>query len=97
MSEPHVVPIKLYYGVFATLLALTGLTVAISFVDLGAFNTVAALSIAVIKGLLVLLYFMHLRWSSRLTWIFFAAGLFWLFLLIGGTMDEILTRSWTGR
>jgi cytochrome c oxidase subunit 4 len=42
----------------------------------------------------VILYFMHIRYSDRLTWVFVAAGFFWLLILIGGTMDDLLTRNW---
>lgn len=55
-------------------------------------NNVAAITIAVGKALLVILYFMHVRYSDRLTWVFVGAGFFWLVILIGGTMDDVLTR-----
>jgi cytochrome c oxidase subunit 4 len=91
-SEPHV-SIRTYALVFLALLVLTGLTTAIAFLDLGgSINTMAALAIAVGKALLVILYFMHVRYSDRLTWVFAAAGFFWLLILIGGTMDDVLTR-----
>ena len=91
-SEP-VVSIRTYALVFLALLVLTGLTTAIAFLDLGGgINTTVALAIAVGKALLVILYFMHVRYSDRLTWVFAAAGFFWLLILIGGTMDEVLTR-----
>ena len=81
--------------VFATLLALTLLTVGIAFLDLGGYlNTVVALTIAVCKALLVLLFFMHVRYSSRLTWVCVGAGVFWLVLLLSLTMSDYLTRSW---
>jgi cytochrome c oxidase subunit 4 len=53
---------------------------------------VAALVIAVAKSTLVVLYFMHLRYSGRLTWVFAGAGVFWLLILLGGTMDDVITR-----
>jgi cytochrome c oxidase subunit IV len=91
-SEP-VVSVRIYALVFLTLLVLTSLTTAIAFVDLGgAWNNVVALTIAVAKALLVILYFMHVRYSDKLTWVFAAAGFFWLLILIGGTMDDVLTR-----
>jgi cytochrome c oxidase subunit 4 len=84
---------KTYALVFLTLLVLTALTTAIAFVDLGGgWNNVVALTIAVGKALLVILYFMHVRYSDRLTWVFVGAGFFWLLILIGGTMDDVLTR-----
>jgi len=91
-SEP-VVSIRTYALVFFTLLVLTALTTAIAFFDLGGeINSAVALAIAVGKALLVILYFMHVRYSDRLTWVFAGAGFFWLLILIGGTMDDVLTR-----
>ena len=66
MSE-HVVPLKTYIGVFLALMALTALTTGVAYIDLGALNTVAALTIAVVKMLLVILYFMHARYATGLT------------------------------
>lgn len=86
-------PLKLHATVFGTLLLLTALTVLAASIDLGPWNTVAALGIASIKASLVLLYFMHLRWSHRLTWVFAAAGLFFLVLLITLTLSDFLTRD----
>lgn len=83
-----------YFGVFAALLVLTALTVAVAYVDLGPVNTVVALTIAVIKGLLVMLFFMHLRDSEKLVWLYAGAGFVWLALLIGLTMSDILSRAW---
>ncbi|HEX9145065.1 MAG TPA: cytochrome C oxidase subunit IV family protein [Candidatus Binatia bacterium] len=83
-----------YLIVWFSLIALTVTTTAIAFIDLGAeWNTVVALVIAVGKALLVILYFMHLRYSERLTWIFAGAGFFWLLILLGGTLDDVLTRQ----
>jgi cytochrome c oxidase subunit 4 len=91
-SEP-VVSVTVYAVVFLALLILTTLTTAIAFIDLGgAWNNAVALTIAVAKALLVILYFMHVRYSDKLTWVFAAAGFFWLLILIGGTMDDVLTR-----
>ena len=91
-SEP-VVSVRTYALVFFTLLVLTALTTAIAFFDLGGeINSAVALAIAVGKALLVILYFMHVRYSDRLTWVFAGAGFFWLLILIGGTMDDVLTR-----
>ena len=91
-SEP-VVSVRTYALVFFTLLVLTALTTAIAFFDLGGeINSAVALAIAVGKALLVILYFMHVRYSDRLTWVFAGAGFFWLLILIGGTMDDVITR-----
>jgi cytochrome c oxidase subunit 4 len=93
MSQP-VVARSLYYRVFGILLGLTLLTVGIARLDLGPLNSIIALTIATAKALLVLLFFMHLRYSSGLTWIVLGAGVFWLVLLITGTLHDYLTRGW---
>jgi cytochrome c oxidase subunit IV len=93
MSE-HIVSRKIYYAIFATLMVMTAVTVAVAFVDLGRFNAFVALSIAVFKAMLVVLYFMHVRYSSRLTWVFVASGFFWLGIMIALTLSDYLTRSW---
>jgi cytochrome c oxidase subunit 4 len=93
MSQ-HIISPRVYYVVFATLLTLTLLTVGIAYLDLGPLNNIAALGIAVGKTLLVILYFMHVRYSSRLTWLFIGAGFFWLALLISGTLSDVFTRDW---
>ncbi len=94
MSE-HVVSPKIYVLVFITLIAFTALTTAVAFVDLGAFNTVIALAIAVCKMLLVILFFMHVRYSPNLTKIVIAAAFFWLLILMSLTLGDYHTRSWT--
>lgn len=88
----HVVPMKVYLAIFFALIAGTALTVAVAFQDLGPMNTVVALTIAGVKAMLVVLWFMHLKYSSRLTWVFAAAGLAWLVLMIGLTMADFETR-----
>jgi cytochrome c oxidase subunit IV len=90
----HVAPKSMYYGVFLALLVGTALTVAVAFVDLGALNNVLMLGIAMTKALLVILFFMHVRWSTRLTWVVVASGFFWLLILFGLTMMDYLTRGW---
>lgn len=89
----HVVPLKIYLAIFGALMAGTALTVLIAFQDLGPMNTVVALVIAGIKALLVVLVFMHVRYSSRLTWLFAAAGFLWLLLMIGLTLADFDTRG----
>jgi cytochrome c oxidase subunit IV len=89
----HIVSPKVYFGVFVTLLALTALTTFVAFFNLGALNTVVAMTIAVGKALLVLLFFMHVRYSERLVWVFVIAGFFWLAILIVLTMSDVLTRT----
>ena len=72
----------------------TYLTVQLAFLDLGPFNTVAALLIAVFKATLVVLFFMHVKYSSRLTWAVVLGSVFWFGLLIALTMGDYLTRAW---
>ena len=93
MTE-HVVPTKVYFRVFAALLVLTATTTAISFLDLGPWNTVAALAIAFFKATLVVLFFMHVKYSPRLTQITIAGGLFWLAILLALTLSDFLSRGW---
>jgi cytochrome c oxidase subunit IV len=93
-GHEHVTSRKVYFTIFAALLALTYLTVAVSKIDLGRFNSVAALTIAVTKALLVVLFFMHVRYSTRLTKLVVVGGFLWLALLIGLTLSDILTRDW---
>lgn len=89
----HIVPLKVYFAVFAGLMILLVATVAVAFVDLGPLNNVAALTIAFGKTLLIMLYFMHLRYSSRLTWVFAGAGLLWLLIAFAFTLADYLTRG----
>jgi cytochrome c oxidase subunit 4 len=89
-----IVPRQVYYKIFATLLALTLLTVGVAFSDLGPLNTIIALTIAVGKAMLVLLFFMHVRYSSHVIWITVAAGAFWVGMLLVLTMSDYLTRGW---
>jgi cytochrome c oxidase subunit IV len=90
----HVAPKSMYYSVFAALMVGTALTVLVAFYDLGALNNVLMLGIAITKALLVVLFFMHVRWSTRLTWVVAASGFFWLLILFGLTMQDYLTRGW---
>jgi cytochrome c oxidase subunit IV len=93
MSHP-VVPIKVYVAVFLMLIALTLTTVAVSKVELGEYNFVVAMTIAVVKGTLVVLFFMHVRQSSAMTKLFVAAGFFWMAILFVFTMSDYLSRGW---
>jgi cytochrome c oxidase subunit IV len=91
----HIVPRKVYFLVFMTLLALTALTTAVAFLDLGPLNTVAALAIAVSKALLVILFFMHVKYSPHLTRLVLVAGFVWLAILLVLTLGDFSTRHWT--
>lgn len=90
----HVVPTTIYYGIFAILLILTGVTVAAAYVDLGRFNTVVALAIACSKAMIVVLYFMHVKYSTRLIKLTVIAGLYWMGILFALTLGDYLTRAW---
>jgi cytochrome c oxidase subunit 4 len=97
MTHP-LVPLRLYLGIFAALILLTGLTVSAAFFDIGGgrlhyANAMVAISIALAKALLVVLYFMHVRYSDRLTWIFVGAGAFWLFILFSLLFADYLSRG----
>ena len=93
MSE-HVLPKRVYYTIFGILIFCTYLTVQIAFFDLGRLNIVAALSIAVFKAALVILFFMHVKYSTRLTWAVVLGSIFWLGILLALTMSDYLTRVW---
>src|SRR5947209_15476624 len=95
MSE-HVDSAKSYILVFVGLIALTLVTTAVAFVDLGAFSVVAALAIAVTKMLLVALFFMHVRHSDKLTRLVLLSGLVWLGILIFFTLADFGTRGVVG-
>ena len=90
----HFIPRKIYFLVFAALVVLTLVTIEVALVDLGRLNTVVALTIAVTKALLVILFFMHVRYSSRLTMIVLGSGFFWLMIMIALTMSDYIGRTW---
>jgi cytochrome c oxidase subunit 4 len=95
MAMPdHIVPTRVYYLVFAALMVGTYLTVQAAYLDLGPFNAMIALGIAVIKATLVVLFFMHVKYSTRLTWAVVAGSLFWLGILFALTFSDYLTRAW---
>jgi cytochrome c oxidase subunit 4 len=92
MSE-HITSPKAYLAVFAALMVLTTATVAVAFAHLGPFNDIVALTIAVAKTCLVILFFMHVRHSSPLSKLVVVAGFLWLVFLIGLTLSDYLTRD----
>ena len=89
----HIVPLKVYFTVFGALMILLVVTVVAAGIDLGPMSNVVAMTIAIAKTLLIALYFMHLRYSSRLTWVFAGAGLLWLLIAFAFTLADYLTRS----
>ena len=94
MSAAHVAPKSMYYRVFGALVLGTILTVAAAKVDMGALNNIVMLAIACTKASLVILFFMHVRWSSRLTWVVAMSGFFWLLILFGIGMSDFMSRGW---
>ena len=92
----HTVPLKTYFVIFGVLLLLLLATVGVAEINLGSLNTELALAIAVTKALLILLYFMHVKYSDRLTWCFAFAAFLWLGVLMALCMSDYLTRGWLG-
>src|SRR5208337_1809313 len=91
----HVVPKRIYFFIFGSLLALTALTTGMAYVDMGQWNTIVALAIACCKATLVILFFMHWRWSTRLVRVVILSALLWLVILIGLTSTDFISRHWT--
>ena len=90
----HVTSLAVYFGIFLALMVFTVLTVAVSRVDLGMWNTPIAMAIAITKATLVILFFMHVIHSSRLTWVTILGALLWLGVLFVLTLADYLTRHW---
>lgn len=89
-----VVPVPVYLTVFAWLMVLLVITLAAAAFDLGPWNLPIAMTIAVVKAVLVFLFFMHLRWSSHLVRFFAGAALIWLIIMFVLTLSDYLSRSW---
>lgn len=94
LFHEHVVPVSTYLIVFITLLIATGLTTWVAFQDLGSWNLVVALIIAVCKATLVVLFFMHVKYNKGLSRIIVVAGVFWLGIMITFTLADELSRPW---
>jgi cytochrome c oxidase subunit 4 len=93
-GEPHVLPLSVYWGVFLALVVGTIVTVWTATFDLGAMNLVVALAIATVKASLVILFFMHVKYSSKLVWVFAGMGFFWVVMMFAFTLMDFQTRSW---
>ena len=89
----HVTPIRVYLLIFGALMVGTALTVWAAFLEMGAFNDIVAMAIAVTKATLVVLYFMHVRHSTRLTKITVVAGFLWLAILVVLLLSDYFTRG----
>jgi cytochrome c oxidase subunit 4 len=94
MSGPHVLPVRVYLGIFAALSVLTAITVATAQFDFGPLNNLVALGIATTKATLVVLYFMHARYSGKLTAVVIATSIGFLFILFFLTLTDYLSRAW---
>lgn len=93
-SHGHISSIGAYLTVFAALMVLLFATVGAAYVNLGPLNIYVAMSIAIVKAVLVVLYFMHVRYSTTLTMVTAAAGFLWLILLLGITAMDYISRHW---
>ena len=95
-AHTHAHPtVKTFVSVWAALLVFTVVTVVVASVELGPFNAVVALTIATMKALLLLLFFMELRYSTALTKVSVISAIFFLFVLAGLTLSDYLTRGWS--
>jgi cytochrome c oxidase subunit IV len=93
-EHEHIVPRSLYVGIFAALMVLTTVTVWVAYIDLGMLNVGVALLVAVVKATLVVLFFMHVKYSSRLVQLVVIASIVWLVILFGITLSDYITRGW---
>jgi cytochrome c oxidase subunit 4 len=89
----HIIPIKTYLLVWVSLMVLLFLTLGLAELNLSPFNVAVALTVALIKMLLIILYFMHVKFSNRLTWLFAAAGFLWLGFMIVLTLSDYFARG----
>ncbi|HEY3898120.1 MAG TPA: cytochrome C oxidase subunit IV family protein [Chthoniobacter sp.] len=87
-----VVSLKTYIATFVSLMVLLIITVVVAYVDLGELNLAAAMAIAVLKAVLIILFFMHIRYGRKLTWVFAGAGFFWLAIMLIFVMCDYATR-----
>ena len=90
----HISPKSMYYGIFGALMVLTAVTVGVAFINLGRLNFPVAISIAIFKATLVVLFFMHVKYSSRLTKMIVAMSFFFLAVMFGLTLTDYLSRGW---
>src|SRR3954449_4885886 len=90
----HVSPKSMYYTIFGSLMVLTAVTVALAFINLGAWNFPVALAVAIFKATLVILFFMHVKYSSRLTKMVVGMSFFFLAIMFGLTLTDYMSRGW---
>lgn len=84
---------RTYLVTFVVLLLLLGLTVGVAFLPLGFWNPAVAMTVATVKMVLIVLFFMHLYESDKLIWIFALSGLAWLFMLLISVVTDVFTRE----
>jgi cytochrome c oxidase subunit IV len=89
----HILPVRNYIAVYIALLVLLAATVGAAYIDLGRFNFTLTMIIAVAKAAMILMIFMHVRYSDRLTWVFSTAAFLWLGILIAMTLNDYFTRG----
>ena len=92
--EHHIVSPRIYVIILLALLVGTALTVLASYINLGIFNPIIALGIACTKATLVVLFFMHVKYGTKLTKLTVAAGVFTFLILVGMTLSDYFTRAW---
>jgi cytochrome c oxidase subunit 4 len=92
--EQHIVSPMIYLMIFGALLICTLLTVGASYLEMGPWNPVVALGIACFKATLVVLFFMHIKYSSRLMKMTVGAGIFTFLILVGMSMSDYISRAW---
>jgi cytochrome c oxidase subunit 4 len=96
-SQHHIVPLRVYLAIITILFLLTILTVWVAFQDFGIFNNLVALTIAVIKALLVVMFFMHLKYSARILWLYAGAGAVWFIIMLALLLSDYASRDWLTR
>jgi cytochrome c oxidase subunit 4 len=90
----HVVSVRTNVTIFLILQLLLVATVVAAYLPLGKLHLTTSLAIAIAKAILIILYFMHIRWSPKLSWIFAGAAFVWLAILLALTMSDYLSRDW---
>jgi cytochrome c oxidase subunit IV len=93
-DEQHIVSPKVYFVIFLCLLLGTALTVGASLIEMGPWNPVVALAIACVKATLVVLFFMHIKYSSKLMKLTVGAGVFTFLILVGMSLADYMSRAW---
>ena len=93
-TTSHILPKSTYYAVYAALMVLLVATVGFAYLDLGVFNFLVTMLIAIAKALMIALIFMHVRYSERLVWVFSLASFLWLAIMIVFTLNDYFTRGW---